>query len=572
MNKYIIYCRKSSEQEDRQVLSIDSQTKELTDLAKKTNLPVNEIITEAKSAKIVGRANFGKMVSSIQKGLVNCVIVWHPDRLSRNPMDSATIVSLMDSGLLSEIVTPSQTFRNNPMDKMMIGFFLMQAKFENDSKGVNVVRGLKAKADKGWLPSGAKAGYINDKFAEKGNKTILPDPTSFPLIRKIWDLALTGSYSVRQMLKILNNDYGYRTTKRKSIGGKPMTISQIYLTLSDPFYYGEFEYPKGSGIWHTGKHQPMITKEEFDLVQFYLGKRGKPKPKTRSFSYTGLIVCGECGANITAEEKFQLICHRCKHKFSSLNKNECPRCQNSTSQTHNFTPLHYTYYHCTKRKDPHCKQKSISLEKLETEFDQLLSRIQISERFKNWAIKYINEANDTEASNHIAIQKSLTTRKAEIETKLNNLLRLKISPENSEGEILSNQEYKEQKDLLVSEKNLIIEKIDGDDFLSDKWKEIAEKTFNFACHARHWFSTGNKQEKREILIGLGANLELYDKYVRISLQKPFQFIETAILEEPTISAMLELKEKSDRPTNFESLWSQNPAMLPRQGSNLRHPP
>ena len=93
--------------------------------------------------------------------------------------------------------------------------------------------------------------------------------------------------------------------------------------------------------------------------------------------------------------------------------------------------------------------------------------------------------------------------------------------------------------------------------------ETAEKTFDFACHARYWFANGDRQTKREILAGLGSNLELYDRSVRINLEKPLQFIELAMEEEPTISEMFEPKESIDNMVQIESLWAQNPTLLER---------
>lgn len=568
MNKYSIYCRKSSESEDRQVLSIESQTRELDEISEKYELNTVRTISESKSAKDLGRPGFAELIKSIESGETNSILVWHPDRLSRNPQDAATIISLMDSGKLIEVRTPTQTFRNNPMDKFMLGFFMMQAKFENDHKGENVKEGLKTKAEKGWLPSGAKAGYMNDKYAEKGSKTILSDPDRFPLIRKVWDAFLTSTYSVMQVLRLLNNEWGYRTPKHKRIGGKPMTRSQIYKTLTDPFYYGEFEYPVGSGKWHQGKHKPMITKDEYDRVQMLLGRKGRPRPRTRHFEYTGLLECGECHAMITAEEKFQIICPNCKLKFASQNKSACPKCKTSIEEMVKPTLLHYIYYHCTRRKNPDCTQKSIRVEDLDRELDKTLSRIQISKRFKDWAIKYLNELNDKESKENIATLKSLQSVKADYETRLNNLLQMKISPQNADGSLMSDEEYKKQKNLLTAGKKGVEEKLSGTDYKAEHWRETAEKTFDFACHARYWFAHGDTQAKREILAGLGSNLELFDKTVRVNLEKPLQFIEMAIDEEPTITEMFEPKEKIGNTVQLESLWLQNPSLLPREDSNL----
>ncbi|HVZ58735.1 MAG TPA: recombinase family protein [Patescibacteria group bacterium] len=567
MRKYFIYARKSSESEDRQVLSIDSQIAELKELAQKLNLDIIEpVYKESQSAKEPGRPKFDALMQRILAGEAQGIVCWKLDRLARNPIDGGKVIwAIKQSGI--DIVTPSQTFnQQNENTLLMYMEFGVAQKFVDDLSK-NVKRGLNTKAEKGWLPSGAKAGYMNDKYAEKGSKTILPDPDRFPLIRKAWDAMLTGTYSVIEILRLLNSEWGYQTPKHKRIGGKPMSRSQIYKTLTDPFYYGEFEYPTGSGIWRQGKHEPMITRDEFDKVQRLLGRKGRPRPRTRSFDYTGLLECGECHAMITAEEKFQIICPECKHKFASQNKSACPKCQVPIEEMKNPTLLHYVYYHCTKRKDPNCTQKSVRVEKLDKEIDKTLARLQISERFKDWAIKYLNELNDKESEDNVSVLKFLQSANEDIETRLNNLLKLKISPQNADGGLLSDEDYRAEKERLGNEKKKISEKLGGNNYQAEHWRETAEKTFDFACHARYWFANGDRQTKREILAGLGSNLELYDRSVRINLEKPLQFIELAMNEEPTIAEMFEPKESIDNTVQMEYLWSQNLSLLPRVDSN-----
>lgn len=563
MFKDLGYDRKSSEQEDRQVLSRESQRKALEELAQKNKVRNLKIIGEDKSAKAPGRPVFGEMVDMIKTGEVNRIFTWNLDRLSRNSVDTGELVYLFDLGLLLEIVTPTQVFRNTPTDKFMLSMVCNQAKFENDNKGINVKRGLKTKAEKGWLPSGAKAGYMNDKYAEKGNKTILEDPERFQLIRKAWDCMLSQTYTVMQILRLLNEEWGYRTPKHKRIGGKPMTKSHIYKMFTDHFYYGEFEYPVGSGQWHIGKHKPMITKEEFDRVQRFLGRKGRPSPKSRSFAYTGLLRCGDCHAAITAEEKFQIICSNCKYKFASQNKEACPKCNILLEKMKKPTLLHYTYYHCTKRKDPNCSQGSIRVEELDKEFDKTLAKLQISERFKNWALEYLNELSEKETEENVVTLKSIQAAKVDCETRLNNLLKMKISPQNDDGSMLNDEDYKKQKELLTLERNKIEEQLGGNSYQAEHWREIAEKTFDFACHARYWFAKGDTQTRREILAGLGSNLVLINKTVRVDIEKPLQFLEMAMSEEPSVSALFEPEEKADDTLQLEYGWANNSTLLPR---------
>ncbi len=561
--RYPIYARKSSEAEERQVQSIGGQIEEMSLIAQRLSIQESglEVLQESKSAKFIGRPIFNSLLDKIKSGDYSSVLVWHPDRLSRNPQDSAEIIALMDAGKLKEVITPTQTFKNNPMDKFMLGFLMMQAKLENDTKGVNVKRGLKTKAERGWLPSGAKPGYMNDKNAEKGNKTVLSDPIRFPLIRRAWEYMLTGTHPVKEILGTLNDEWGYRTPQHKRIGGKPMSRSMIYKMFSDPFYYGEYEY---AGEWYKGLHEKMITKEEFDKVQLFLGGKGRPRPKNHTFIYSGLLRCGECNATITAEEKYQIICSSCKFKFSSLNKACCPRCNLSIEQMDNPKRLHYVYYHCTKRKNPACTQCSIRLEDLEKQFDSLLNKIQISERFKNWAIRYLSEFTDKEVENRELDRKATQKAYDQCVQSIDNLIKLKIS----DNSLLSNEEFKSQKESLISQKNRLKEKLAQVDTKIENSLATIEKTFDFACNARYWFEHGSMQEKREILASLGSNMLLKDKIVSVNLEKPLQFIEEVKKEIPAISEMLEPGEKVDNSINFEGLWMENPSMLRGQDSNL----
>jgi len=560
--KYIRYRRKSSEQEERQALSIESQKIELE--RKFPDLEIMADFEESKSAFTPDqRPKFKLMIEMIKSGKADGIITWHPDRLSRNEVEAAQITYLTRKGIIKDLKFCSYYFDNSPEGIMMLQSALSHSQYSSSKLSVDVKRGLGTKADKGWLPSGAKPGYMNDKFAEKGNKTIQKDPIRFPLIRKAWDLMLTGAYTPPQILRKLNDEWGYRTPKHRKIGGKPMSRSMIYKVFTDTFYYGEFEYPLGSGIFHEGKHEPMISREEFERVQQLLGRKGRPRPKTKSFTYTGLFTCGECGASITAEEKFQIICPICKTKFASQNKVCCPNCKTPIEKMVKPTLLHYIYYHCTKRKKKKCFQKSVKVDDLERQVDTILSSIQISERFKNWAVKYINELNDNEVKDRNTILESLQEAYNDCIKRIDNLLKFKISPQNSDGSLLSDEEFKNQKETLIAEKKTISEKLNITDERINKWTERAEKAFNLACYARYWFFNGDPETRKEILIDIGSNLVINNKFVLVDLEKPIKYIKEAKDEVPEISPMFEPEKSGYTTAQLEAYYSQNPILLRR---------
>lgn len=571
--KYFIYCRKSSEQEDRQMLSLPAQAKELWEFAQKNNLQIvdakddnpfnTKVFCESKSAHTAGRPKFNSMLKRIEKGEANGVIVWDESRIARNSLDGGTFIYMMDLEQIVEIRKPGKIYTNTPDDKSWLQMCFMMSKKESDDKGVNVKRGLRTKAENGWYPSSwTKPGYMWDN-AERGNKSILIDPIRFPLIKQCWELMLTGAYTPPQILRKLNDEWGYRSPIRKSVGGKPMCRSQIYKVLSDPFYYGWYQRKDKDGnlVWQKGNHKPMISKEEFNKVQMLLGHGSKQRMMKHDFPLTGIIRCGECGAMVTAEEKWQVICTHCKHKFSSLNRDTCPKCQTKIEEMNEPKVLHYIYYHCTKRKNPKCTQRSISYKKLLKQVDEKLKNVTVSERFVEWAIKYLNELNDGETKAHTATIKQLQENYSNCVKRLDNLVKLKISPKNSDGLLLSDDEFVAQKTPIMEEKNKLEESLNNQGQRINNWVDQVEKHFNFALHARHKFDTGTPEEKREIIVTIGSNLELFNQTLDIELENEYAFLEYAKKIEPTISEGFEHEEKIGESTNLEGIWSQNLSLL-----------
>ena len=160
--KFFLYARKSTDVEDKQVLSIEAQLTELRAYAKSEGLNIIEELVEKQSAKIPGRPVFNKMLDRIEHGEANGIACWHPDRLARNSVDGGRIIYLLDCGHLAMLKFPTFWAENTSQGKFMLNIALGQSKYYIDSLSENVRRGLRQKVRRGEYPGPAPIGYLND--------------------------------------------------------------------------------------------------------------------------------------------------------------------------------------------------------------------------------------------------------------------------------------------------------------------------------------------------------------------------------------------------------------------------
>jgi len=359
--RYCLYARKSTESEEQQVLSIESQIKEMLKIAERDGLEIVEIRKESHSAKAVGeREVFNGLLKDVKENKFNGILTWAPDRLSRNAGDLGSLVDLMDQKLLIEIRTFSQRFTNNPSEKFMLMILCSTAKLENDNKSENVKRGLRTRCEQGLRPSMAPTGYLNEKRKDKPCE-VLVDPVRAPIVKQMFEKVGNEQWSGRKLYTWLKHDAKFKTEH-----GKPLSLGNIYLILKKTFYYGVFEYPEGSGNWYTGKHAPLITKELYDRVQEQL-VRSEINKDNKEFAFTRLITCGSCGSGVTACEKY---------------KNQ-----------QNGNVHRYVYYRCTRSKNPHCEEGYIKEEEIIDQILKIFDTLDISElgvkhKFKDEISRY----------------------------------------------------------------------------------------------------------------------------------------------------------------------------------------
>lgn len=332
--RYCLYARKSTESDEIQALSIDSQIKEMMAIAERSNLNVVSVMREAHSAKDSGqRPVFKQLIEDIRNGTYDGIMAWAPDRLSRNAGDLGSLVDLMDQKKLAHIQTYGQTFSNSPNEKFLLMILCSQAKLENDNKSQNVKRGLRARVEMGLWPCRPLTGYTKFKRMDQKCESVI-DPERAPIIKQMFEKVAYDGWSGRKLHHWLKYDIDFKTETNMHL-----SLGNVYRILEAHFYYGRFEFPKGSGKWYNGAHQPIITKELFDLVQEKIKSQTfEPRGEQKEFAFTKIMTCGLCGSGITAEEKFKHL------KNGKTNR--------------------YVYYKCTRVRDPFCKNDRINEEDL----------------------------------------------------------------------------------------------------------------------------------------------------------------------------------------------------------------
>jgi site-specific DNA recombinase len=258
----------------------------------------------------------------------------------------------MDQKKLVHIQTFTQKFANDPSQKFLLMILCSQAKLENDNKGINVKRGLRAKVEMGLWPCRPPTGYLPSRRTDrKGCAEV--DPERGKIIRQCFEKIGYENWTGMKTFKWLTDEVKFITES-----GMPLSLGNFYKLMYNTFYYGIFEFPGKSGQFYKGAHEPIISKELFDLVQKNIvDNKLSPKYAQKEFTFTRLFTCGLCGSGITADEKFK------KLKGGGTNR--------------------HIYYKCTKVRDIKCKNGYLN----ETDLVLQLSKVIDKLDFNKVAIK-----------------------------------------------------------------------------------------------------------------------------------------------------------------------------------------
>ncbi len=463
---FFLYVRKSTDVEDKQVLSIEAQLAELRAFAKQEGLAIQAEFIEKQSAKLPGRPIFNDMLNRLEKKEAQGIISWHPDRLARNSVDGGRVVYLLDCGHITMLKFPTFWFENTSQGKFMLSIAFGQSKYYVDSLSENTKRGLRQKVRRGEYPGLAPMGYINDSRT----KTVVVDRKKAPAIKAAFVRYATGEHRLEDIANFLAHE-GIRAR-----GGKQLHRTRITCILSNPFYTGLFTY---AGELHEGRHQPIVTKKLFDQVQEVMQERGRPhkKAKNEPQAFCGLMRCGTCGMMITAE-------HRVK-KQKNGNEHE------------------YVYYRCTKKSKLKCDEPYVREEEIDLQVSDLLKSVSLPTPWARELERLL--AQDEKTSTHDVAERLQADRERvrEIERKLERLLDSYLEQD------IGREVYLEKKAQLLSEKKSLQEKTAATETARIGWlepmREWIQEAENLPKIARDGTLFAKKVVAKEIF---GSNLRL----------------------------------------------------------------
>ena len=517
MIKYLIYCRKSSEDEDRQILSIDAQISELKSIASQEGLPVTATLTECQSAKEPGRAVFNDMIHRIECGEANGILAWKLDRLARNFDDGGKIIGLLQRGIIREIRTFEKTYL--PTDNvLMIAVELGMANQYVRDLSVNIRRGIREKVRRGVFSGRAPLGYYNDPRL----RTIEPDPVMFPKVKQLLEMFATGEYTLTSIQR--------EATKLGVLGRqnkKSLPLSSLGNLFRCQFYYGVFMH---KGELHQGMHIPMISKKTFDEIQAALLKIGKPRNKRtdKGFLFLNFATCGTCGHSITGERHINKGGHR------------------------------YRYYRCThKNKQPHAEDRNlIREEQFAEEIKRNVALVAIPDEWKEKFLAQIELWQNEEAQ---ARQRRMERVKSELTALKSKIDRLNTAFIEGGIEI---QEFKELKNPLIVQKTVLEQKLVEVERGKASPIELLKNFVLEANQAEKWISEENWSEMKAYLQKVRLNSFFRSQTLTVTFKKPW-----ISLAETNLTAR-SARDFSNPNSRWWRRWELNPRPLQSQRERL----
>ena len=474
--KYFLYARKSTEDDDKQVMSIEAQLFELREFASREKLEILAEFQESKSAKTPGRPVFGDMMGRIESLDGVGILAWHPDRLARNSIDGGRIIYAVDQRHIVSLRFPTFWFEPTPQGLFMLQVAFGQSKYYSDNLAQNVMRGMRQKIRRGeWLTK-APFGYVNNRQI----RNIEPHPTHSKIIVRAFTEYAKGTYSYDALAEFLSLHGVVQGS------GAPLVKASIRRILTNRAYLG---FTKHHDEWFDGSFAPILSPKLFEAVQEVLKKRERPHTRKahHDFPFVGLFRCGECDSMFTA----QWATGKCGGR--------------------------YRYYRCTKKKGV-CSQGYLREDILVSQIKERLQTISLCDAWTDYMLQKVEKMQSQESDASHSVAQNLSEEIKASDVRLEKLVSVFL-----DGDI--------PKDIYLKKKDEIMRTTLA---LKQKKKDFKQQGKNWVEPLKEWIldtkqanflsSSTDFHEISSFVKKVGTNPTVRNKSARFGAPVPSEFV------------------------------------------------
>ena len=474
--KYFLYARKSTEEDDRQVMSIEAQLYELREFARKENLEILAEFQESKSAKTPGRPVFEKMMEKVERSEGVGILAWHPDRLARNSVDGGKIIYAVDTRKIVSLRFPTFWFEPTPQGLFMLQVAFGQSKYYSDNLSENIKRGVRQKLRRGEWLNLAPFGYVNNPKI----RNIEPHPTNARIVRIAFEEYTKGMHTYKS-LGLFLADLGV-----VSRNGTPLAKVSIKRLLTNRAYLGFIKY---GDEWFDGNFEPLVSPQLFEAVQKVLKEKERPRKRRvkHDFPFTGLFRCGECGSMISAQ------------------------------WTTNRWGTKYRYYRCSKKRG-RCSQSYLQEKDLAEQIQTRLQTISLCDRYTDWMLDKVKEWECEESSASQSEVQNLANKIKASEARLEKLISTYL-----DGDI-PKAVYLKKKDEIMRATLALKEKMKDFESGRNKWVEPLREWILDTKQADFLARNPDFHKMKLLVQKIGTNPTVRDKSARFGAPAPSEFV------------------------------------------------
>lgn len=468
MKRYYAYIRVSTTRQGEHGSSLQEQRAAIENYAKRFGLQIEAWFEEQETAATRGRRLFSEMLSGLNKGKAEGVIIHKIDRSARNLRDWADLGELIDRGI-------EVHFANESLDLTSRGGRLsadIQAVVASDfirNLRDEVRKGFYGRLKQGLYPLPAPLGYHN----EGGGKAKSVDPIAGPFIRLAFELYGTGQYNLETL-----GDELYLRGLRAKTGGR-VSRNAMSDILNNQFYIGIIRIKRTAETFQ-GVHEPIISASLFHRVQQVLSGRMKNRGLKHNYMYRKAVRCADCERVLVPE----------------IQKG-------------------HVYYRCHA---PACRGVCVREEIIDSGVKDALQYLSLDEQELAYLGEEIERHAKSAATNKAQELDALQLRLANLDARLERLTDAFID------RLIDKDVFEERKAGALKERALAREKLSeidaGRDGIAAKLKQL----FELLKSLKNKDGLENPRERRDLVKSLSSNLHIRGKNLVVTWHFPFNAV------------------------------------------------